>query len=87
MTSVATREPAKGVRNTARPVARAWHLRRRDGADALPRSQANVSTRPWLVVPLLQQNGQYERLDPEELLLIDLTFDVLVGATTAVFDK
>jgi hypothetical protein len=38
-------------------------------------------------IPLVQQNGQYERLEPQDLLLIDLDFDVLVAAGTAIFDK
>jgi len=38
-------------------------------------------------IPLLQRNGQYERLEPQDLLLIDLDFDILVAAGTAIFDK
>lgn len=39
------------------------------------------------LISLLQQDGQYNRLDPQDLLLFDLDFDVLVSAGTAVFDK
>lgn len=39
------------------------------------------------LVALLQQDGQYNRLDPQNLLLFDLEFDVLVAAGTAIFDK
>jgi hypothetical protein len=39
------------------------------------------------LISLVQQDGQYNRLDPQELLMFDLNFDVLVAAGTAVFDK
>jgi hypothetical protein len=38
------------------------------------------------VIALVQQDGQYNRLDPQDLLLFDLQFDVLVAGGVAIFE-